>query len=136
MKHLPLIHIMFGVIQPNTHLHSIPFTAPLKNILHFNISCFRFDKANRNLFDSLILCGSNKNDSNKAASSSYTKYNYRVLHSSTVWFNINMNTFKAHYCNLLLLDDVNSSSFSASIKAIYTQVQKLLRHFSHGFSVR
>jgi hypothetical protein len=30
----PLIHVMFGIIKPHSHLHCVPFSTPLKNILH------------------------------------------------------------------------------------------------------
>lgn len=31
----PLVHVMFGIIQPNPHLKSISLFAPLKNVLHW-----------------------------------------------------------------------------------------------------
>ena len=34
---LPLIHVMFCIIQPNTYLHGIAFSTPVKNILHFRL---------------------------------------------------------------------------------------------------
>lgn len=35
---LPLIHVMFNIIQPQSHLYWIAFTAPMKNIFHFSFS--------------------------------------------------------------------------------------------------
>jgi len=32
---LPLIHVMFGVIQPHPYLDGIPLPNPMKDILHF-----------------------------------------------------------------------------------------------------
>ncbi len=32
---LPLIHIVSGVVEPYSHLKSIPFSTPVEYILHF-----------------------------------------------------------------------------------------------------
>jgi len=32
--YLPLIHVMFGIIKPHSDLHCIPFSTPMKNVLH------------------------------------------------------------------------------------------------------
>lgn len=39
---LPLIHIMFNIIQPQSHLYWIAFTTPMKNIFHFSSSSSSF----------------------------------------------------------------------------------------------
>lgn len=31
----PLVHIVFGVVQPNPNLHGVSFAAPLKYVFHF-----------------------------------------------------------------------------------------------------
>lgn len=37
---LPLIHVMFDIVQPQAHLYGIAFATPMKNILHcYEIVC-------------------------------------------------------------------------------------------------